>query len=35
MEYFEKTLKNLHKLYGPIIFQGHHLTSDEEGRMFG
>ena len=35
MEYFEKTLKNLHKLYGPIIFQGHHLTPDEEGRMFG
>jgi len=35
MEYFEKTLKNLHKLYGAIIFQGHHLTPDEEGRMFG
>ena len=35
MVYFEKTLKNLHKLYGPIIFQGHHLTSEEEGRMFG
>ena len=35
MVYFEKTLKNLHKLYGLIIFQGHHLTSEEEGRMFG
>jgi len=34
MEYFEKTLKNLHKLYGPIVFQGHH-TPNEEGTMFG
>jgi hypothetical protein len=36
MEYFEKTLKNLHRLYGPIIFQGHHNHApDEEGTMFG
>ena len=36
MEFFEKTLKNLHKLYGPIIFQGHHNHApDEEGTMFG
>ena len=35
MDFFEKTLKNLHKLYGPIIFQGHHHTPDEEGTMFG
>ena len=35
MEYFEKTLKNLHKLYGPIVFQGHHHTPEEEGTMFG
>jgi len=36
MDYFEKTLKNLHKLYGNLILQGHHHSSsvDEEGSMF-